>query len=197
MAEPLANQLELDLQRLSVGILYLMVDRAVLDFPTSTAAHPSDWVFVNRSVGALLREGDGPLFPFKVRWHVWENLVVPIWNNPNLRVKLRGILGPTPKNLLLLQLGQLDLLLSEIRAALAAQAGSSISGAPLVVDWSADPLVLNLPTADPVGGYIPKQPATGIVPTPEADGEPVNPVGTGNPNPWMLGFKYQVFDEDG
>lgn len=198
MAEPVANQLEVDLQRLSIGILYLMVGRGTLDFPTTSAAHPSYWVVVNRTVGPLLRPEDARIFPFQVRWHLWENLVVPIWQDPALHVRARGIGvgGRNYKNLTALQLGQVGDLLLAIRKALAVQAGNVVPGSPVVAEWSKDPLELVEQPAELVGGYLPKQPSSGIVPTPAGAGEPVNPVGTGNPVPWAIGLQYQVFDEE-
>lgn len=69
---------EMDLYRIALGCIYILADRAEVDFPGTTRAAPSEWVVVSRNVKPPLHSGDNHFFPFKVPWDLWQNVVVPI-----------------------------------------------------------------------------------------------------------------------
>ena len=84
-------------ERLSVGVLYLLMDKAVVDRPASTRAAPSHVMVVYPQARIrYLREGDRMWFPMQVSWAVWQFVVVPVLreksvsfrvqDNSNLRV---------------------------------------------------------------------------------------------------------------
>lgn len=68
----------LDLERIALGCVYLINQKAVVEFPNTTRSHPSDYAVVILSPGKLLRDGDAAFFPFKVPWDLWQNVVVPL-----------------------------------------------------------------------------------------------------------------------
>jgi len=70
--------LEKETERLAVGVVYLLYKRAVLNFPSSTRAHPSYLVYVQRSATPELRPGDKVYFPFQVSWFIWEECIFPV-----------------------------------------------------------------------------------------------------------------------
>ena len=75
--------------QLAVGILYLNLGRAGLEFPTTTRAHPSYQVQVTLLPGGgLLDEGHRSLFPFFVKWDIWQNVVVPLFADRTTLVKV-------------------------------------------------------------------------------------------------------------
>jgi len=110
--------LEKQVQRIAIGCLYLFMRKAILDFPGSTNAAPSDYVTVSLATGDPLRGGDSVQFPFEVIWHLWERVVTPILQDRALWVR-----GPqAPKNNIeLAYLGQWDVLVANIREALLAK----------------------------------------------------------------------------
>lgn len=66
------------IRRLSIGCLYLLVRKAIPDFPGSTRSAPSQIVFVNLAWGEPLRPEDRIQFPMRVPWNIWHRVVVPI-----------------------------------------------------------------------------------------------------------------------
>jgi len=83
------NPFQVDLHRLAVGILYLNLGRAKLDFPTRSRSHPSYTVLVSLSAPeSLLRDSDRSLFPIWVRWDVWERVVVPLFADGSVLVRV-------------------------------------------------------------------------------------------------------------
>ena len=70
--------LEKETERLAVGVVYLLYKRATTNFPSSTRAHPSYLVYVQRSATSELRPGDRAYFPFQVTWFIWEECIVPV-----------------------------------------------------------------------------------------------------------------------
>jgi len=80
---------QIDLRRLAVGILYINLGRAAPEFPTTSKAHPSYKVFVNLTPsGAGGRDAYGYLFPFFVRFDIWENVVVPLFEDGSVLIKV-------------------------------------------------------------------------------------------------------------
>ena len=78
-----------DLYRLAVGILYINLGRAGVEFPTTTRAHPSYRVHVTvvPPVGGMPNH-HRMLFPFEVRWDLWRNVVAPLFEDGSLLVKV-------------------------------------------------------------------------------------------------------------
>lgn len=72
-----------DLKALSLVLFYLKTGSALVSFPTSTPAHPSLWVWVDVPRHALL-PGHHTSFPTKVRWDLWEAVMVPLQEDPTL-----------------------------------------------------------------------------------------------------------------
>ena len=70
--------LEKETERLAVGVVYLLYQRAVLNFPSTTRSHPSYLVYIQRNSTEPLRSGDNTFFPFQVAWFIWEGTVFPV-----------------------------------------------------------------------------------------------------------------------
>jgi len=70
------------LYALAVGILHRMVNRAIINFPTSTVAGPSHWVVIELSQGGPVSPGYWAYFPFKVRYDYWQGAAVPVIKDP-------------------------------------------------------------------------------------------------------------------
>lgn len=69
--------IEREVQRIALGCLYVLLDKAAISYPNSNRAAPSDEVVVD-STADLLRDGDRVYFPFKVGWAIWQRGVVPV-----------------------------------------------------------------------------------------------------------------------
>ena len=69
---------ENEIRNLAVGCLHVLYGKTVLNFPTTTRAHPSYWVFVNLGISGALTKEYKPLFPFRVWWKVWHTGIVPV-----------------------------------------------------------------------------------------------------------------------
>ena len=67
-----------DTEQLAVCCLYLLLRRAVVDFPGTTRSSPSLWVVVSTATGKLPRDGDAKFFPCRVPWYVWQGVVIPV-----------------------------------------------------------------------------------------------------------------------
>ncbi len=95
-----------DLEQLAIGCLYLLTNKATLEFPTSNRAHPSTRVVVHLTPGSVFRPGDQVFFPYWVRWALWHDAIAPVLlnkdvqvivrDNPNLRVMQNVILLRNP-----------------------------------------------------------------------------------------------------
>jgi len=111
-----------DLYRLAVGILYINLGRAGVEFPTTTKAHPSYTVHVCLiPPNGALRSFHEILFPFQVRWDIWKNIVVPLFADGSILVKLLGGAADGPlRNLLnaLMLTDSLESLLDKIARAI-------------------------------------------------------------------------------
>jgi hypothetical protein len=86
---------------LAIGVSYLLLGRALLDFPTTNRAAPSRYVQVSLGTkGPLIgREQDKGRFPMLVAWDIWESAVVPVLRaDDNQR--------SYPKNAILISQGQ-------------------------------------------------------------------------------------------
>lgn len=114
------QHIEVDLTGLSVGCLYLLTNQAVLTFPTSTRAHPSFQVMIDRGAAAtrnLYRQSDRVYFPFFVNWNVWHEAVVPVLLNKDVQVMVAD--NPSLRvhpNLTLIVLEDYDGLLDRLSA---------------------------------------------------------------------------------
>jgi hypothetical protein len=117
-----------DLYRLAVGVLYINLGRANPVFPTTTRAHPSWEVFITpvAPLGALC-EQHALMFPFKVRWDIWNNIVVPLFAEGSTLVKLMGGTDGNLRNTLNQEMlrvdleGLLDKIMKALRGGLEAQ----------------------------------------------------------------------------
>lgn len=86
-----------DTKHMAIGCLYLLTRRAIPDFPGTTRASPSLWVYVHQAAGPGLRPGDEKFFPFRVSWKVWQYVIIPVLTvtNPGTDPSLIGS-GATP-----------------------------------------------------------------------------------------------------
>lgn len=85
----MANLFQYDLYQLAVGVLYLNLGRAGVEFPTTTAAHPSYQVHVLLTPGGgLLDAAHKKLFPFQVSGAIWQRVVVPLFEDGSVLVKV-------------------------------------------------------------------------------------------------------------
>jgi len=85
----MAYTFQFDLYQWAVGVLYLNLGRAGLEFPTTTRAHPSYQVQVLlQPGGGLLDEAHSKLFPFLVRWDIWQQVVTPLFDDGSVLVKV-------------------------------------------------------------------------------------------------------------
>jgi hypothetical protein len=106
-----------NLERLAVGCLYLLTNKATLEFPTTSRAHPSFEVVVNRTPGTMFRSGDWVYFPFSVETGVWHQAVVPVLENKDVQVYVTD--NPSLRvfpNLILITIEQVEDLISKIEA---------------------------------------------------------------------------------
>jgi len=79
--DPVGN-LRSPLFGLAVGCLHIMLDRAVVNFPTSCVASPSKVVVVELAYDGPIRESYRPYFPFNQRWDYWQQVVAPMLKDP-------------------------------------------------------------------------------------------------------------------
>lgn len=84
-----------ELHRWSVGVLYLNLGLAVLNFPTTTRAHPSFHVQVALAPRELLQDDHRTYFPFSVRWDIWERVIVPLFADGSALVKVHAATNET------------------------------------------------------------------------------------------------------
>lgn len=86
----------LDIRQLAIGVLNVNVGSAIVRFPDSTTAHPSLWAVVSLTGKKPVGYGVGRYFPFKVRWDLWEAVLVPVLQNPDYQIVTR--VGRNPIN---------------------------------------------------------------------------------------------------
>lgn len=99
--------LRTDLRRLALGVVYINLGRASPEFPTTNSAHPSYTVFVDLIPPlGLLSPEHRIYFPFEVRWDVWERVVVPLFSEGDVLVKV----SRTTKKTLRLEMNRIALL---------------------------------------------------------------------------------------
>jgi hypothetical protein len=152
------NEFQYDLYQLAVAVLYLNLDRAVLDFPTLTRAHPSYKVFVGLSPKGPVIEDHRKLFPMQVRWDIWQRVVVPVFVDGSVLVKV-GV----SKNTTLRQWINREYLNGDMETLLLKIGQMLLSGLQ-------------------EGGYVPAGIAgTGLVSPPAEPGAPVVPIGGSSP----------------
>jgi hypothetical protein len=75
---PLYQEGDFGLRPLATVCYYLLIGTADLEFPSSSAPHPSKEVWVVRTPRTLARPGDQGLFPLIVDWKSWHFAVVPV-----------------------------------------------------------------------------------------------------------------------
>lgn len=73
-----------DPHALAVAVLYLLWGWGRLEFPSTTRAHPSWLVCVQRAAGTRSR-GYDTYFPMWVRWDLWEKVVVPVYSDDTIQ----------------------------------------------------------------------------------------------------------------
>ena len=103
-----------NLRLMSIRVLYLLAGRATPEFPTSTRAHPSYKVVVNRLQTSLYREGHRSLFPWAIASSVWHRVIVPLLGDETLQVALEN-------NAADLSLGNIEVVVGKISTKLEAQ----------------------------------------------------------------------------
>ena len=111
----MTDPLHFHLRTLAVGCVYLLTNRATLEFPGSEIAKPSDRVVVNLTARGLFRDGDRVYFPFSVYWGAWHEAVVPVLKDKDVQVIVRD--NPSlrvQQNAYLLSHGQVDVLIEKI-----------------------------------------------------------------------------------
>jgi len=86
----------LDIRQLAIGVLNLNVESAIVRFPDTTTAHPSLWAIVSLTGKKPVGFGVNRYFPFKVRWDLWEAVMVPVLRNPDYQIVTRE--GRNPVN---------------------------------------------------------------------------------------------------
>jgi hypothetical protein len=163
----MTDSFQTDLRQLAVGVLYLNLGRADVDFPTTTPSHPSYAVHVTLIPPLVVLDASHTrLFPFFVLWGRWQKVVVPLFEDGSVLVK---VLGGTNESLRqqinkVMLTGDLEGLLVKIEAEL--QRGLEDQG------------------------YLPATPApVGFVAEPDPPGGVIVPPGTNDGSP------YQRFDE--
>ncbi len=115
-------QFQYDLYQLAVGVLYLNLGRASVNFPTTTRAHPSYYVQVVQVPGSgPVSEAHRKLFPFQVQWALWQQVVVPLFAAGYVLVKVPEEQSETLRNEInreYLLTGNIEPLLAKIQQAL-------------------------------------------------------------------------------
>ena len=108
-----------DIRQMAVGCLHILLGRAIPDFPGSTRSHPSRWVVVSQAQQGPLTPAYRGYFPFKVIWYVWQDVVVPILEDPTNQIVTRSNTSLRVKlNQALLGLGSYEEMIEHIQAAL-------------------------------------------------------------------------------
>lgn len=72
-----------DAKTLAVGLIHIQMGNADLEFPTSSRAHPSWWVWIVLTPKGPLWDSAGAVFPLKVRWNIWQEVIVPLLSDPD------------------------------------------------------------------------------------------------------------------
>jgi len=75
-----------DTRKMAVGCLHILLSRAHADFPGTTRAAPARWVVVQLAPGGPLAPAYKGYFPYKVIWYVWQNVVVPVLEDPTYQI---------------------------------------------------------------------------------------------------------------
>lgn len=70
------------LRTLAVGLVHIQWGNAGLEWPTTSRAHPSWWVWIVLTPKGPLWESGSMVFPMKVRWDLWERVIVPFLEEP-------------------------------------------------------------------------------------------------------------------
>jgi hypothetical protein len=160
---PTLHQYQYDLYQLAVGVLYLNLGRAGVNFPTTTRAHPSYMVQVVLLPGGGALTGDHrKLFPFEVQWGVWQQVVVPLFAEGYSLVKVPAEQNETLRH----QINREYLLTGEYAPLLALIQQTLLEGC--VAQGF-------LPAGTTPEGFVAEQ---------VAPGEPVVPVGTDPASPY-------------
>lgn len=85
----MTGSFQYDTRQLAVGILYINLGLASPEFPSTSRSHPSYQVYVTLVPSRNLLDGShNALFPFFVRWDVWQNVVAPIFEDGAMLVKV-------------------------------------------------------------------------------------------------------------
>lgn len=77
---------QIDTRQMAVGILHLNLGKAVVNFPGTTRSHPSTWVVINLGFGGPVDEQFRRYFPFQVIWYLWEQVLLPVLQNPDYQI---------------------------------------------------------------------------------------------------------------
>ena len=76
------------LKALAVGMVHVYFGNAIIEWPTTSRAHPSWWVWIVLTPKGPRWEGASSYFPMKVRWDVWDSVVAPQFKEYDWKVPL-------------------------------------------------------------------------------------------------------------
>jgi len=105
---------------IAIGIAHLLLGKAKPIFPTTTRAHPSFWVTVHLLPEGALWPGATQHFPHRVRWDIWDNVVVPILQNEDHQFLPNNGADRNWRQVALLDAGAYDQIVSNLQEALIA-----------------------------------------------------------------------------
>jgi hypothetical protein len=103
--------IEQDLHRYAVAVMLRQLGMLLLNFPTSNRAHPSACAYLQMSPKWSERVGYWEYFPMRVRWDIWEGVLVPVLRDETLRVQVE-------RSRTRIELGDYKSLLDQLTAAL-------------------------------------------------------------------------------
>ena len=165
-----------DVRTMAVGCLHILLSHAIPSFPGTSVAHPSMWVIVTLAQTGPLSERYKGYFPYKIVGTVWQNVVVPVLEDPVNQIITQSTTSLRVKmNQALVNLKDYEGLITKIEAA-------------LIVQLKVQGMVQ--PDAVGAGGEI--------IPEAPAPGEPIvepdmDPLGTGDDLVWPEGHPILIY----
>lgn len=193
----LLSPFQIDLRTLALSVIYINLGRAAPNFPTTSRAHPSYWVYVDLiPPGGLLSPDHRTYFPNRVRWDIWKCVVAGFFQDAAGLIKIHGETQvalsvesiPEPSQLLLIEINSSGVL-SEV------QTLRNQVNLDYICRQDIEPLILKVESLLLTGmidcGFVPSGTTTeGLVLPPTPPGEPIVPPGTNDGSP------FPRFDED-
>lgn len=135
------NQL-IQAEVLAIGLVHVLLGKAVPLFPTSTVAHPSFWVTVQLLPEGAIWPEAATYFPLFVRWDIWENAVVPVLADDSNQFRPNNGADRNWRTIALLDAKAYDVLVGNIQSALV----TSFQAAGVMQPEPASTAVLALPS---------------------------------------------------